>query len=259
MARDWIASRVVAGDVRRRSGLFRLMEIPDRLHLAQVKRMVKRLGLEGSTVFTGYVVHSDISAWFQAAHTVVLPYRRTEQSGVLSLARAFATPVITSDAGGLGEECGATWTFPAGGREALAELLSRLDFERPPKASASLTWDLSSFAVATEAIYRESRRRQGRPAGRTQLCVDVPLGVTAMRDNIRRDLSRWGVGKVGCSDRPRCCSQPRRSRRDSSKPARCPMVIPAVSEKGVPGSVKVDWSWRPDGVGEAQGVAPVTS
>jgi glycosyltransferase involved in cell wall biosynthesis len=109
---------VVAGDVRRRSGIFRLMEIPDRLHLAQVKRMVKRLGLDASTVFTGYVVDRDVFAWFQAAHTVVLPYRRTEQSGVLSLARAFAAPVITSDAGGLGEECGAVWTFPAGNREA---------------------------------------------------------------------------------------------------------------------------------------------
>jgi glycosyltransferase involved in cell wall biosynthesis len=147
---------VVAGDVRRRSGLFRLMEVPDRLRLAQLKRMVRHLGLDASTVFTGYVLDRDVFAWFQSAYTVVLPYRRTEQSGVLSLARAFDVPVITSDAGGLGEECGGTWTFPAGDRAALAELLSRLDLERPPRASASFSWDLSSFVAATEAIYRES-------------------------------------------------------------------------------------------------------
>ncbi len=145
---------VVAGEVRRRSGVFRLMEIPDRLHLARVKTLVRRLGLENSTVFTGYVVDRDICAWFQAAHAVVLPYRRTEQSGVLSLARTFAVPILTSDAGGLGEECDGMWTFPAGNREALARLLSRLDVERPARASA--TWDLSSFAAATEAIYRET-------------------------------------------------------------------------------------------------------
>jgi glycosyltransferase involved in cell wall biosynthesis len=147
---------VVAGGVRRRSGLFRLMEIPDRLYLARAKRMVKRLGLENSIVFTGYVLDRDVFAWFQMAHTVVLPYRKTESSGVLSLARAFAVPVITSDAGGLGEESGAVWTFPAGDRTALAELLSRLGRERPPRASASSTWDLSSFAAATEVVYRES-------------------------------------------------------------------------------------------------------
>jgi len=147
---------VVAGDVRRRSGVFRLMEIPDRLHLGRVRALVKRHGLQDSTVFTGYVASGDISAWFRAAHTVVLPYRRTEQSGVLSLARAFAVPVITSDAGGFGEEQSGMWTFPAGDRDALAKLLVRLTVERPARASESATWDLTSFAAATGAIYRES-------------------------------------------------------------------------------------------------------
>ncbi len=86
---------VVAGDVRRRSGLFRLMEVPDRLHLARAKRMVRRLGLEAITVFTGYVVDRDVSAWFQLAHTLVLPYRKTEQSGVLSLARSDRPDLLT--------------------------------------------------------------------------------------------------------------------------------------------------------------------
>ncbi len=147
---------VVAGDVRRRSGLFRLMEVPDRLHAAQMRKLVRRRGLEDATVFTGYVANDDIAGWFKAANTVVLPYRKTEQSGVLSLARAFAAPVIVSDAGGFGEEEGTVWTFRAGDVNALAVLLSRLDLQRPVRASAAGTWDLPSFTLATCAIYRDS-------------------------------------------------------------------------------------------------------
>ena len=146
---------VVAGAVRRRSGVFRLMEIPDLLHLARAKTLVARLRLGDQTVFTGYVPDHDLAAWFRAAHTVVLPYRKTEQSGVLSLARAFDVPIVTSDAGGLGEESSATWTFPAGDRKSLAAVLSRLSVERPPRASFSKTLDLASFAVATRAVYTE--------------------------------------------------------------------------------------------------------
>jgi glycosyltransferase involved in cell wall biosynthesis len=130
------------------------MEVPDHLHLAHVNGMVRRLGLERSTVFTGYVHDEDVSSWFRMARVVVLPYQSTEQSGVLSLARAFDKPLITSDAGGLGEECSAAWTFPARDRRALAELLSRLSVQQPPRASVSPTWGLSSFAAATIAIYR---------------------------------------------------------------------------------------------------------
>jgi glycosyltransferase involved in cell wall biosynthesis len=147
---------VVAGEVRRRSGLFRLMEVPDRLHAAQVRKLVRRRGLEDATVFTGYVSNDDIAGWFKAANTVVLPYRKTEQSGVLSLARAFAAPVIVSDAGGFGEEEGIVWTFPAGDVNALAVLLSRLDLQRPVRASAAGSWDLPPITLATCAIYRNS-------------------------------------------------------------------------------------------------------
>ncbi|MGA9077718.1 MAG: glycosyltransferase [Acidimicrobiales bacterium] len=147
---------VVAGAVRRRSGLFRIMEVPDRVYLAWVKMQVRHLGIVNHTVFTGYVEDGEVTAWFRTARAVVLPYRRVEQSGVLSLARAIGSPVIASDAGGFADGAGSSWTFPAGDREALAQLLSRVEIEGPPKASPGGAADIRSCAQAIAAIYRRS-------------------------------------------------------------------------------------------------------
>ncbi len=148
---------VVAGGIRRRSGLFRIMEVPDHLHRAKVKVLSYVLGVRKELLlFTGYVPDGEVSAWFEMAHTVVLPYRDTEQSGVLSLARSLAVPIITSDAGGLGEESRNVWKFRARNVDDLSALLSRLEFGRPPSASASDSWELPAFVGATEALYRES-------------------------------------------------------------------------------------------------------
>ena len=151
---------VVAGDVRRRSGAFRLLELADRWHAARVRRAVRRLGLSDRTVFTGYVPDGEVAAWFRVAHVAVLPYRKIEQSGVLSLARALEVPVIASDAGGLAGGCSPAWSYPAGDRTSLAGLLRRLELERPPPVEASGARDLASFAGATLAIYRDA----GAPA-----------------------------------------------------------------------------------------------
>ena len=146
---------VVAGGVRRRSGLFRIMEVPDHLHRAKVKVLAYVLGIRKDVLFTGYVPDGEVSAWFEMAHTVVLPYRDIEQSGVLSLARSLAVPIITSDAGGLGEDSRNAWKFRARNVDDLSALLSRLEFGRPPSASASDSWELPAFVGATEALYRE--------------------------------------------------------------------------------------------------------
>ncbi|HXZ83646.1 MAG TPA: glycosyltransferase [Acidimicrobiales bacterium] len=156
------ATLVVAGAVRRRSGLFRILELPDQVHLARVRFQVRHRGLEDCTVFTGYVDDGEVAAWFQAAHAIVLPYRKIDQSGVLSLARAFGSSVIASDAGGFAEETGSLWTFPAGDCESLARLLARLENERPPKASFDRAAEMASFVEATSALYRSSPRRISR-------------------------------------------------------------------------------------------------
>jgi glycosyltransferase involved in cell wall biosynthesis len=122
---------VIAGTVRRRHGPFRVFELRDRLHLARVLRMVRRGGLDRTVVLTGYVPDADVAGWFQAAACVVLPYRRTEQSGVAGLANAFRVPVLASTAGGLGEQyAGSRWTFAPRDPRDLARVIA--DFLTTP-------------------------------------------------------------------------------------------------------------------------------
>ena len=155
------ATLVVAGTVRRRSGLFRVMEVPDRFHLAFVKLQVRRRRLQDRTVFAGYVEDGAVAAWFRAAHAVVLPYRKIDQSSVLSLVRALGSPVIISNAGGLADETDSPWTFRAGDRQAFAELLTRLATDRPPRLSSDGIPSMEMFAQITGALYRGLRDEIG--------------------------------------------------------------------------------------------------
>lgn len=149
---------VVAGTVRLRHGLFRVFEVRDRLYLARVLRQTRRKSLQQYLVLTGYVPEGEISAWFHVAEAVVLPYRRTEQSGVASLASAFGVPVIASTVGGLREQfAGSRWTFPPRAPEFLARVLiaflgatpsERAQLAPPPHAS-----DLASVIKATFQLY----------------------------------------------------------------------------------------------------------
>ena len=125
--------------MRPRRGLFRLFEWRDRLHLARVLRIARRGGLSDIIVRTGYVSEADVAGWFRAASAVVLPYRRTEQSGVASLANAFGVPVLASTAGGLGERYGSSaWTFPPCAPRELAAALARfLAAPRDERASVA--------------------------------------------------------------------------------------------------------------------------
>jgi glycosyltransferase involved in cell wall biosynthesis len=66
---------VVAGDVRRRFGMFRLFELRDRYHLLKIKRAVAALGLGSHIRFTGFVPAGEVRAYFDLAAVAVLPYR----------------------------------------------------------------------------------------------------------------------------------------------------------------------------------------
>jgi glycosyltransferase involved in cell wall biosynthesis len=94
---------VVAGDVRRREGIFRLFELADRVHLRRARFDILWYGLRNHVRFTGFVPSSDVQGWFETADVVVLPYVKTEQSGVANLAIAYGRPVIASNVGGLAE------------------------------------------------------------------------------------------------------------------------------------------------------------
>lgn len=151
---------VVAGAVRPRHGLFRVFEARDRLYLRRTLREARRKSLHQYLVFTGYVPDSDVSAWFRAAEAIVLPYRRTEQSGVASMATAFAVPVLASTVGGLQEQfAGSRWSFPPGAPESLARVLTAFLAARPPEQTQLSPLrpasDLSAVMRATFELYRE--------------------------------------------------------------------------------------------------------
>jgi glycosyltransferase involved in cell wall biosynthesis len=149
---------VIAGAVRPRQGPFRLFEFRDRLHLRRVLHMAARAKLRDNIVLTGYVPDADVAAWFEAAAAVVLPYRRTEQSGVAALANVFGVPVLASTAGGLGEQYeGSPWVFAPRCPEELANALANFIRATPGERVATFgirpAADLGSVVKATQDLY----------------------------------------------------------------------------------------------------------
>jgi glycosyltransferase involved in cell wall biosynthesis len=160
---------VVAGVVRRRHGAFRAFEARDRFYLIRALSLAKRRGLQRNLVMTGYVPSADIVGWFNLSDAAVLPYRRTEQSGVASLAQSFGTPVLASKVGGLAEQFeGSPWLFPPAAPVRLAETLTRF-LATPPAQSAGSSWsrgwdnELAAVAAKTLDLYRtaSSERNDG--------------------------------------------------------------------------------------------------
>jgi glycosyltransferase involved in cell wall biosynthesis len=89
------------------------------------REQIARLGIDGAVLFhEGYVPSGDVATFFSAADAVVLPYRAATQSGVVSLAFGHGVPVITCNAGDLGNqvEHGRTgWVVRETGANALAD------------------------------------------------------------------------------------------------------------------------------------------
>jgi glycosyltransferase involved in cell wall biosynthesis len=151
---------VIAGAVRRRSGLFRLFELQDRIHLRRVRRLAHRGGVDRHLLFTGYVPTAEVAGWFLAATAVVLPYRRTEQSGVAALANAFGVPVLASAVGGLRDLYdNSGWTFPPRDPHAIAQVLAAF-LAGPENSPAVLSAPhpipgLAVVVAATTDVYQD--------------------------------------------------------------------------------------------------------
>lgn len=150
---------VIAGEVRPRIGLFRVFELRDKVHFARVLRRSRRAGLDHIVVLTGYVPEDDVAGWFKAAIGVVLPYRRTEQSGVASLANAFGVPVLASKVGGLAEQYGSSpWLFSPSNPRELAKVLARFaaapSQERLLSAGSRTPAAMETVIEATLITYR---------------------------------------------------------------------------------------------------------
>jgi glycosyltransferase involved in cell wall biosynthesis len=150
---------VVAGAVRERNGVFRLFELQDHMHLRYTRRLSRRIGVSKYILFTGYVPTDDMAGWFRTSSAVVLPYRRTEQSGVAALANAFNVPVLASAVGGLRDLYETSkWTYPPRDPNALAKILanflSRTDNSPSDFIAAQPHNDLSSVGASTIDVYR---------------------------------------------------------------------------------------------------------
>jgi glycosyltransferase involved in cell wall biosynthesis len=85
-----------------------------------------------------FVADAEAAALFRRATLVVLPYRESEQSGVLWTAAAFGVPVVASDVGGFAEVPGVRLA-PAGDAAALREVL------RDALAAPPLPIDVAAF------------------------------------------------------------------------------------------------------------------
>jgi len=109
------------GFVRRYKGLDLLLRalpeirrnLPD-IHLVVVgefyekreeyDKLISHLQLgDAITIRDGYCSNEMIGTYFAAADVAVLPYRNATQSGIIQVAYALGTPVITTDVGGLRE------------------------------------------------------------------------------------------------------------------------------------------------------------
>lgn len=155
---------VVAGAVRRRNGVFRLFEFQDHMHLRHARRLARRIGVAQYILFTGYVPSNDVAGWFRTSSAIVLPYRRTEQSGVAALANAFDVPALASAVGGLRDLYETSeWTYPPRDPNALAQVLanflSRTDDSPSNFAAAQPVNDLATVVAATIDVYHS------QPAG----------------------------------------------------------------------------------------------
>lgn len=64
--------------------------------------LVKKLNLQNRVrIFDSYISEEKIQDYFNQVDLVVLPYKKSSQSGVLSLAYNFDKPVLVTDSGGL--------------------------------------------------------------------------------------------------------------------------------------------------------------
>jgi glycosyltransferase involved in cell wall biosynthesis len=149
---------VVAGRIRPRQGLFRIFELRDQFHFRHVLWLAQRGSIRDNLVLTGYVPEADVAGWFQAASGIVLPYKRTEQSGVAALANSFEVPVLATNVGGLGEQyVGSPWLFPPRNPKMMAatitDFLNTLPAERSIEIEGRFTAGIESVVRMTVNLY----------------------------------------------------------------------------------------------------------
>jgi glycosyltransferase involved in cell wall biosynthesis len=133
-----------------------------------VQELARELGVDGRIEWKlGFLPDAEVARLMANATLVVLPYLRTDASGVLATAIGHGRPVVVSNVGSLGEtvrEFGLGEVAPPGDARALAEACRRLlsdparlqaAFEGTRAARQALTWDAA--AVEHERVYADAR------------------------------------------------------------------------------------------------------
>jgi glycosyltransferase involved in cell wall biosynthesis len=89
-------SIAVAGTVRERRGFFRLMGIADSRYARRLHVLDSELGARVN--WCGFVPGSEMRALVAAAGVIVLPYRSSDQSGIVAMAQSVGAPIVASAA-----------------------------------------------------------------------------------------------------------------------------------------------------------------
>ena len=84
----------VAGTVRERRGLFRIMGIADKKYAQQIRDLDASLNAEVN--WCGFVPGDEMHALVAAAGVLVLPYTKGAQSGIVAVAQSVGAPIIAS-------------------------------------------------------------------------------------------------------------------------------------------------------------------
>lgn len=93
----------IAGDIRPRSGVFKLFEEKDKLYKIKLLNLIRSYHLENKVVFLGYIPENNKTELFNTASIFVLPYTKSEQSGVLYTLLPYMKPIIATDINGFKE------------------------------------------------------------------------------------------------------------------------------------------------------------
>ena len=94
---------VIAGRPRPRSSAFKFFGLRDHYHYRQIRSLAVDSPPQTRIIFSDYVPYEDLGHLLAAAAVVVLPYRRTAQSGVATHVLAAGSPAVVTDIPGLRE------------------------------------------------------------------------------------------------------------------------------------------------------------
>jgi glycosyltransferase involved in cell wall biosynthesis len=154
---DQPVTALLAGSVRRRHGLFRLLGRVDEKYDALLAQRIAALPASVRLVRVGYLPDDDLRGLLQSADAVVIPYVETSQSGVAAEVLANSCVVVAAEVPGLTDMLHDAATYvPPRDPAALARALTELRASPAARAAArerAARWaEEESFAKTAAAF-----------------------------------------------------------------------------------------------------------